>query len=225
MQLLEARVAYLEGLLHESRPDVATDHFGDSQQARRHGDTDGPRKTGRSFASPGRNSGPGANDASDSLDIEADGTDTDLASDVAFLAVSASGREPQYFGPSSALSFSRIASSTLGLHRRHGGSQVSADDMARAQAVREWKPVTFPTPSACERLSSAYFENVHPQYPFLHRPTFEKWKDECMQAQQGGSLPQLNKVPLFFVLMVRHPPSGFRPSLSNLPFRYMPLAL
>lgn len=198
MQSLEARVAYLERLLRETRPDVATDHFGKTQLG-----TDRRVHSNLSSMSPQSGAFPTtANAGSGSILIEADEVGNDLASDVAFLALSASGREPQYFGPSSALSFSRVASSTLGLRQRRGGSQISGESERPSNVPRDWKPITYPLLSVCERLSAAYFDNVHPQYPFLHHPTFLAWKEECLRAQQTGVLDGVRKVPLFFTLMV-----------------------
>jgi hypothetical protein len=201
MQSLETRVAYLEGLLRKSRPDVAVDHLSKDRNTEKSGEREASGEPRPTTTSP--QSGNLVDDSSYSVLIEADQVGTDLASDVAFLALSASGREPQYFGPSSALSFSRIASSTLGLHRRQEGSRIGAIETRPVHAPGDRKPVICPLPPVCEKLCQAYFENVHPQYPFLHRPTFDVWKAECMQAQREGVLEQMNKERMFFVLMVR----------------------
>ncbi|ETN41340.1 uncharacterized protein HMPREF1541_03275 [Cyphellophora europaea CBS 101466] len=127
----------------------------------------------------------------------------DLASDVAVLALSAAGREAQYFGPSSALSFARVAGATFGLHRRHDGSTVDAhNDTRSADQHRSLEPLQLPSFAVCQRLSRAYFENIHPQYPFLHKPTFGVWEEQCLHAQQRGTLEAAPKVALLFVLMV-----------------------
>jgi hypothetical protein len=221
MQLLEARVAYLERLLHESRPDVALDHLGKDQPAGPSSDVEPARNARQTFSNPSPSSRFNANDMSESVLIEADDPGTNLASDVAFLALSASGREPQYFGPSSALSFSRIASTSLGLRQRHGGSQVGSESNQHSQPSAEWKPVIYPSPSMCEKLYSAYFGNVHPQYPFLHRPTFDTWKMECMRAQLDGTLESVHKVRLFFVLMVWHTTTARPLVLADIRHRFM----
>ncbi len=123
---------------------------------------------------------------------------------MALLALSASGREPHYFGPSSALSFSRVASSALKTHKRqHHGSQPSVYSDAENPSIPQLtRPVLFPSPTVGHALSAAYFNHVHPQYPFLHRPTFESWEEECLQAQQAGQVVHVKDIPLFFVLMV-----------------------
>ena len=100
-----------------------------------------------------------------------------VSTDVALLCVSAAGREPHYFGPSSAISFSRIASQALGLHTGAGASAAGTD--SSDNDVREARTLTYPSRTAGAALSKAYFENVHPQYPFLHVKTFETWARKC----------------------------------------------
>ncbi|EOD47741.1 putative fungal specific transcription factor protein [Neofusicoccum parvum UCRNP2] len=51
-------------------------------------------------------------------------------------------------------------------------------------------------------LSRAYFDNIHPQYPFLHRDTFQSWETEVMDAKDAGDLGIASHLTLFFVLMV-----------------------
>jgi hypothetical protein len=134
-----------------------------------------------------------------------DGDDdgNDLASNVALLALSASGREPHYFGPSSALSFSRVASSALKTRKRQGASQPSIySDVDNRPVAQSRGAVLFPPPNVGHALSVAYFNHVHPQYPFLHRDTFKMREEECLQAQQAGKVGSLKEIPLFFVLMV-----------------------
>lgn len=202
----------LESLLQETRPDVAIDHFSVMDHWKQNDATHqvstnealpdgGPRPAAQpsEFNSNARPPvSPGISNSHDGYD---DGND--LASDVALLALSASGREPHYFGPSSALSFSRVASSAMKTHKRHGGSQPSVygatENLAPTQTTR---PVLFPNPSVGHTLSAAYFNHVHPQYPFLHRPTFDSWQDTCLHAQQSGKIESVKDIPLFFVLMV-----------------------
>jgi hypothetical protein len=77
LRSLESRVAYLESLLQQSRPEVALDHLGG-----------------------GRRLPPSAlEQVSPSREADDDNID-DLSSDVALLCLSAAGREPHYFGPS-----------------------------------------------------------------------------------------------------------------------------
>lgn len=207
MQSLEARVAYLEGLLQQVRPDVAQDHLVGFEK----GHIDLP--PGASPRPPAASiiDGPGVNrqsatydeaQARASADIE-DPADQ-LSSDVALLCLSAAGKEPHYFGPSSAVSFSRIVSAAMKLPKKPGGSQFSlpAGD-ERGQTTWRSFPVCFPTPAVAMTLSKAYFDNLHPQYPFLHRPAFQIWQEACLQADASGNLSAAGDVALFFVWMVR----------------------
>lgn len=218
MQSLEARVAYLEGLLQESRPEVAIDHFaglGLSQQARQanRGALD---STGAANVAPGaantatattsqlqQASGDTPNsDLSDVRSTEPHESDL-LSNEVALLCLGAAGREPQYFGPSSAVHFSRIVGSTLRLPRRGGtGSHYSnASDSATRRTARY---LGFPDTATMAKLSEAYFSNIHPQYPFLHQPTFRAMEQECLEASLRNNINAASESSLFFVLMVRH---------------------
>jgi hypothetical protein len=76
LRSLEARVAYLESLLQQSRPEVALDHLSAA----------GVPQSAVEQVSPGW----------EACDENID----DLSSDVALLCLSAAGREPHYFGPS-----------------------------------------------------------------------------------------------------------------------------
>ncbi|CAG9951451.1 unnamed protein product [Clonostachys rosea f. rosea IK726] len=96
MQSLKSRVAYLESLLQQVRPDVAVDHYP-------YAPSDNPPPPATTTAGQHHRAG------SQEPEQEVDG----LSSDVALLCLSAAGREPHYFGPSSALSFSRIVTSGL----------------------------------------------------------------------------------------------------------------
>ncbi|KAL6400206.1 transcription activator protein acu-15 [Ilyonectria robusta] len=194
MQSLEARVAYLEGLLQKTRPDVALDHLVESEQS--------PRGDIQQASASGLHNAP-QDDAQGGPSIEVEDPADQLSADVALLCLSAAGKEPHYFGPSSAVSFSRIVSAAMKLPRKVGGSQNSvlmAENAAFSSA--RLFPISFPSPALGSTLSQAYFNNLHPQYPFLHRPTFEFWEDSCMKADASGNLYIAGDVALFFVWMV-----------------------
>lgn len=197
MQSLEARVAYLEGLLQKTRPDVALDHLVESERSPR-GDPQQASASGLHNATQ--------DDVQGGPSIEAEDPADQLSADVALLCLSAAGKEPHYFGPSSAVSFSRIVSAAMKLPRKVGGSQNSvlmAENAAFSSA--RLFPISFPSPALGSTLSQAYFNNLHPQYPFLHRPTFEFWEDSCMKADASGNLYVAGDVALFFVWMVSLP--------------------
>ncbi|KAH8896716.1 hypothetical protein GQ53DRAFT_838243 [Thozetella sp. PMI_491] len=200
MRSLEARVAYLENLLQEVLPEVAHDHLGaiptvpDVDEQSTTSASAIPFALGRGHAHSGGEMA--------LTDPGAPGTDV-LSSEVALLCVSAAGREPQYFGPSSALSFSRIASSVMGPAQRGrvGSSQPSSHGEG-APNLRAVRAMEFPSPSRMAQLSQAYFSSIHPQYPFLHEPTVHRMEQECLEANRRGSLSAAGEASLFFVLMV-----------------------
>lgn len=202
MRSLEARVAYLEGLLQETRPEVAVDHFaanGESSpsvvvQQR-------PRAENLHSAGDPTVASPAVGEQADVL-----------SSEVAFLCLSATGSEPHFFGASSAVSFSRIVSAAMGLGRSGSGASGSQPSVrgagvrrdrahAHTQAAQQ-VPVRLPTPEIKGILTEGYFSNIHPQYPIIHRPTFRTWEDECWRAVSDGTLDRVANMPLFSVLMV-----------------------
>lgn len=225
MKSLEARVAYLEGLLQQVRPDVALDHFGSNEDR----DADSspvppcpPLPTSPAMPSMHMRSAFPVVPESSPLDhmgfsrglqapsVEADDHHVDmLSSEVALLCLSAAGREPHYFGPSSAVSFSRIVSATMGLTTKGGSSQHSRgfDGKGIGSEVPREVTLRLPSPRLRANLSEAYFNNIHPQYPFLHKPTFEIWEETCLKASLEGDLNGVSGVSLFFVLMVSDVPT------------------
>lgn len=48
----------------------------------------------------------------------------------------------------------------------------------------------------------AYFTNIHPQYPFFHRPTFCNWENDCWRAASEGTLDRLPDMAIFSSFMV-----------------------
>ncbi|OAA59026.1 Transcription factor [Niveomyces insectorum RCEF 264] len=232
IQSLEARVAYLEELLRNSRPDVALDHLAGNnnnndalsspiildqtvadffspispqQQAGEAITQTSPPGGGDTGIRPA--DGPHAAPRAQTSEV-GDNSEIDvLSSEVAFLCLSAAGREPHYFGPSSAVSFSRIAGATMGLGHVGGGkSQLGAPNGSeeRDLTLVDYYDLQeqFPSPDAAKRMSQAYWNNVHGQYPFLHRPTVDASEQACLAASLQGSLHKANGTVVFFVLMV-----------------------
>lgn len=215
MQALESRVAYLEGLLQDARPDIAADHMQPRSQTVLSGGVSHPRMGDAmsmlasppmqpDFAAEAQPTG-SWNTRSGHLATE-DGARSDpVSAEVALLCVNASGREPQYLGHSSALSFAHVATQVMGLQDNStsqapawSGSQPTESNTRTATALE----LKHPPPSVAEALSRAYFDNIHLQYPFLHRPTFNEWEMNCLEANSNGSLSDVGHVPLFFVTMV-----------------------
>ncbi|KAK2596260.1 hypothetical protein N8I77_013156 [Diaporthe amygdali] len=202
MKSLEARVAYLEGLLQEARPEVAIDHFAANGESSPSALVP-QRPQAENFHSAGGPQGasPGVGEHSDVL-----------SSEVAFLCLSATGSEPHFFGASSAVSFSRIVSAAMGLGRSGSAASDSQPSIRGAGARQRGAhfdtqaahqvPIRLPTPEMKGILTEAYFSNIHPQYPVIHRPTFRTWEDECWRAVSDGTLDRVADISLFSVLMV-----------------------
>ncbi|KAF5983587.1 transcription activator acu-15 [Fusarium coicis] len=143
--------------------------------------------------------GNGQRDAS----TEAEDARDQLSTDVALLCLTTASKEPHYFGPSSAVSFSRIISTAIDLPKRSQASTVRFEhggfiDWDCPQAF----PVSFPSPPLGTALSQAYFGNIHAQYPFLHEPTFRFWEEQCFKADLSGNLAAAGDMAQFFVWMV-----------------------
>jgi hypothetical protein len=215
MQALESRVAYLEGLLQDARPDLAADHMNhSSHQLSERGGGSFPAMDNHShmLASP-----PLYSDVQESRPAEmrelqsghlsnAEATETGpVSSEVGLLCVNASGREPQYLGSSSALSFAQIATNTMGLQGDAFNQKpiwAHAPDLDRQRGRNQAIDLKHPAKEVAEVLSKAFFENIHPQYPFLHQPTFALWERECQDADVSGSLHDVGHTSIFFVTMV-----------------------
>ncbi|KAF5619623.1 acu-15-like transcription activator [Fusarium sp. NRRL 25303] len=197
MQSLETRVAYLEGLLQQARPDVALDHL---MGLEKDSSSFSP-SAATPFVGPAESDpvGNGQRDAS----TEAEDARDQLSTDVALLCLTTASKEPHYFGPSSAVSFSRIISTAIDLPKRSQASTVRFEhggfiDWDCPQAF----PVSFPSPPLGTALSQAYFGNIHAQYPFLHEPTFRFWEEQCFKADLSGNLAAAGDMAQFFVWMV-----------------------
>lgn len=102
----------------------------------------------------------------------------------------------QYFGPST-VCFSRSVSTVMGIATR------SKESGPLRFAGNNGSSMRFHSPSFPGNLSQTYFENIHPQYPILHKPTFQKWEDHYMRANMEGGQTLVDESSLFFVLMVR----------------------
>ncbi|KAF5538063.1 transcription activator acu-15 [Fusarium phyllophilum] len=197
MQSLETRVAYLEGLLQQTRPDVALDHLLGLEKD----SSNFPPLAATPFVGPPE-SEPVGNGQQD-VSTEAEDARDQLSTDVALLCLTTAGKEPHYFGPSSAVSFSRIISTAIDLPKRSQASTVRFEH----GGFLDWScpqvfPVSFPSPPLGTALSQAYFGNIHAQYPFLHEPTFRFWEEQCFKADLSGNLSAAGDMAQFFVWMV-----------------------
>lgn len=180
LEILEKRVALLESLLEHAQLNTPTASTVGPVAENKEGD-DGPCP-------------PGSQQAPDDVD--------NLASNVGLLSLSAFGSDSQYMGSSSTFAFSRLVSSHLRQNVSTGpaatGSGLSQGDLPSPSP----SPCCLPDHETAMKLSNSYFDNIHPQYPFLHEPTFRSW--EAMLIWPLGTLDELSSepVPLFFLYMV-----------------------
>ncbi len=121
----------------------------------------------------------------------------DLATEIGMLSVAA-GAEPHYLGPSSAVGFSRVINSALlrSIPRRNRDRRrsESRDDAVPGHCL-------LPDSDSCIKLSDAYFQHIHTQYPFIHEPTFRLWEMKLLPSELTD-MWELSSVSLFFLYMV-----------------------
>lgn len=104
-----------------------------------------------------------------------------LSHQVGLVSLSA-GLDPKYIGPSSGYFFTQLLKSanTGPNGDSTGRAGLSQDMRQRAErdvAIEAFRnvPVGLPaTESLTKQLSETYFDSIHLQYPFLHRPSHEK---------------------------------------------------
>ena len=193
LETLEERVALLEGLLGQVRPDAANTcvSHGDFRRPETH---PSPSSAGTQLVNNehgGLSSMARANTEPDEV--------SELASQVGMLGLNAAGAEPQYLGSSSAFAFSRIIN--LSLRQEVPGRFGATFDLNQDQASMEY-PSTLPDYEAGLKLSDAYFQNIQPHYPFLHEATFRTWEARLTRPSQTLDTLGLDSIPLFFLNMV-----------------------
>ncbi|TVY15564.1 Positive regulator of purine utilization, partial [Lachnellula arida] len=102
---------------------------------------------------------------------------SNLRHEIGLVSLSA-GTDPKYIGPSSGYSFARLL---LACAARQGPpispSARRSEVIDRFAFLLPKDSISEPLPTDMDytiKLSSSYFETVHPQYPFLHQPSHEK---------------------------------------------------
>lgn len=113
--------------------------------------------------------------------------------------------EPQYLGSSSAFAFSRIISLSL---NRNLPPTPTGELGDRQGSTPSPSPCPLPDYDIALSLSNAYFKNIHPQYPFLHEPTFRTWETKIYDASPDVVDSELYGTLLFFTNMVFTPGSA-----------------
>ncbi|KAH7230359.1 fungal-specific transcription factor domain-containing protein [Fusarium solani] len=130
--------------------------------------------------------------------VEADESSSDLSNQVGRLGLLVGGEEPHYLGSSSAFSFSRLIHSSL------RQSLVQGDPKPLDFHLRdtvEPSPCCLPDCEVAMSLSNAYFENIHPKYPFLHEPTFRRSERSLIGPIELVEDLSFDPVATFFVYM------------------------
>lgn len=183
LQVLEGRVAVLEG--RDERPDAS------------------------STSSPSGLNTPSNNASSHSAAFSPDEGETpsELSSKVGMLEIRTTHMEPQYLGSSSTFAFSRI----VNLNLIQGLPNDSSFPLHNDRRQSSPSPCLLPDRDAAITLSDAYFKFVHPQYPFLHEPTFRSWEAMFYDSSPDMVDMPFDSVPLFFLNMV-----GFLRRISQL---------
>ncbi|KAF9877052.1 hypothetical protein CkaCkLH20_05318 [Colletotrichum karsti] len=182
LRSLEERVALLENAEHTQPPDTPNRHIPSPARA----------------ALPASQSPVAWSITSPFPDR--DGKKSDLPARVGLLDIKTSQVEPQYLGSSSAFSFSHIINSSL-----LGAipDTALAEDGTSNRLEPPPSPCPLPGHSVALKLSKAYFENIHPQYPFLHEPTFRRYEATLLASPEAGSdVRSEYGGPLFILNMV-----------------------
>jgi hypothetical protein len=102
----------------------------------------------------------------------------------------AAGVDPKYIGSSSGYFFTQMLRSTStnhgsGLAGRERRSQDPRQRLERDIAVQAFKdiPIGLPaTESLTKQLSETYFDTIHLQHPFLHKPSHERLIHEIFES-------------------------------------------
>ncbi|KAH7159549.1 fungal-specific transcription factor domain-containing protein [Dactylonectria estremocensis] len=174
LEILEQRVELLEGMLRELQPSSASE----------------------SSASP-NTLAPAGNHQPSTATADEDHHDlSDLSSMVGTLSINAAGAEPHYLGPSSVFAFTRFIKPSL--HQAISSITPTQDH----HNLSTPEPCPLPDYPTAVRLSNAYFQNIHTQYPFLHEPTFRMWETALEDPLEAMSILNFDPVPLYFLNMV-----------------------
>ncbi|KAL3482220.1 putative transcriptional activator protein acu-15 [Aspergillus californicus] len=196
LETLEQRVAFLENALKQYRPDLADDHLlrNDSESE--------PSPSMAQFSN--RQDSPTVPEARENEENTRLG---ELASQVGLLSLNAAGAEPHYLGSSSTFAFSRLINSSL-----RQVTMTQPRNVNTPYQAEDDSPCLLPEYEVAVKLSDAYFRHVHPQYPFLHEPTFRVW--EGMLRGSSETEVTFSPAPLFFLNMVYAVGALLAPSLG-----------
>lgn len=104
---------------------------------------------------------------------------SELRHEIGLVALSG-GADPRYIGPSSGYSFARLllaCAARQGYAVRSSSADIDANDrfafLLTKDALSE-APTPLPDMDHAIKISKAYFDTTHIQYPFLHQPSHAK---------------------------------------------------
>lgn len=107
-------------------------------------------------------------------------SEQNLSHQVGLVSLSAGG-DPKYIGSSGGYFFTQLLGSTNASHGAGptGSTRQLQDARQRERdvAIKAFQNIPIGLPSTetlTKQLSEAYFDTIHLQYPFLHRPTHER---------------------------------------------------
>ncbi|KAJ6071621.1 transcriptional regulator family: Fungal Specific TF [Penicillium canescens] len=197
IEILEKRIALLESLLKQCRPDLAY-----SDVFKHHALQPNSSSLTQHIEIPHHQHGdqsalPIAKD-----NVEADDGVDKLASRVGLLSLNAAGAEPQYLGSSSIFAFSRLINSYLRQVVSHDPSMANVLDYTESRSSVLPSPCLLPAYESAVKLSDSYFQNVNTHYPFLHEPTFRAWETMLVNESTGLERISPSSISLFFLNMV-----------------------
>ncbi|KAF2763017.1 hypothetical protein EJ05DRAFT_23587 [Pseudovirgaria hyperparasitica] len=180
---LRNRVAWLESLLQSKGIDL-------SQAPRVEGETEDEINSSQQAHLPSEHISPGSVDHEDRSAIVSDNDPKleppnkaqsnaeDLTHQIGLVSLS-NGSDPKYIGPSSGFFFAQMMLASLGhsFHKNRvdesaGSGESRAEDMYGGSFGLDLPVQLPPSMAQIAQISNTYFEVVHIQWPFLHRPTF-----------------------------------------------------
>ncbi|KAH7245335.1 fungal-specific transcription factor domain-containing protein [Fusarium tricinctum] len=166
--------------------------------------------------SPSSNTQSTFSDQTSSTTVEAPLELDDLSSMIGTLSLNAAGAEPSYLGASSAFAFARFFKPSIRQAVASLPPEISSISRSSVHGHISIapEPCHLPDYQTAVKLSNAYFHNFHPQYPFLHEPTFRMWETVLEDPIEAMSSLGYDPVPLYFLNMVYAIGALLRPDLG-----------
>lgn len=183
---LETRIKWLESLLREKVPGISLDN---------------PPDNSPDLAQQDNHDGSAAAPSSDQGGSETQGSLRNISEQIGLVSI-APGTDMRYVGPSSGLFFTKYVMAGLAKQIRMENQTADATDQ-RADVPADLlvvQPKDLPVDQRQARwLSQAYFDIVHPQYPFLHEPTY---LETIQKIYDGVEVGPIQEFQAFLVLAI-----------------------